>query len=51
MMKIKNSFKQLYEDWYFIRQDIVSYGISSILYIFLCLISNYNIQSFIYSLF
>lgn len=51
MMKIKNSFKLLYKNWYFIRQDIVSYGISTILYIFLCLISNYNIQSFIYGLF
>lgn len=39
------------ENWYFIRQDIVSYSISTFEYLSLCLISNFNIQSVIYGLF
>ena len=39
------------EKWYFIRQDIVSYLIPTILYILLCLFRNFTIQSVIYALF
>ena len=41
----------LKEKWYFIRQDIVSYNISTTLYIALCLIREFTIQSLIYGLF
>ena len=41
----------LKEKWYFIRQDIVSYTISTALYIALCLIREFTIQSLIYGLF
>ena len=41
----------LKEKWYFIRQDIVSYTISTTLYIALCLIREFTIQSLIYGLF
>lgn len=41
----------LKEKWYFIRQDIVSYAISTALYIALYLIREFTIQSLIYSLF
>ena len=47
-MTRKLTFK---ENWYFVRQDIVSYSISTIEYIILCLIVNFNIQSVIYGLF
>lgn len=39
------------EEWYFIRQDIVSYLIPTTLYIGLCLIKQFTIQSLIYGLF
>ena len=39
------------EEWYFIRQDIVSYAISTALYIALCLIREFTIQSLLYGLF
>ena len=42
------SFK---EKWYFIKQDIITYLISTIIYLFLCLIINFTFQSFIYALF
>ena len=48
MQNNKFNFK---EEWYFIRQDIVSYSISTFLYIILCLIKQMNLQSFLYSLF
>ena len=47
-MTNKLSFK---ENWYFLKQDIVSYSISTILYLFLCLISQFSFQSFVYGLF
>lgn len=43
-----NKFK---ENGYFIRQDIISYLMSTILYIGLCLIKNCSWQSFGYGLF
>lgn len=39
------------EEWYFIKQDIVSYLLSTSLYLVLCLIENFNIHSVIYGLF
>lgn len=39
------------EEWYFIRQDIVSYTISTIEYLILCLITDFSIQSMIYGTF
>lgn len=47
-MARKFTFK---ENWYFIRQDIVSYAISTVLYIALCLIREFSIHVFLYSLF
>lgn len=41
----------LKEKWYFARQDIVSYSISTILYIVLYLIREFKMQSLIYGLF
>lgn len=41
----------LKEKWYFIRQDIVSYAISTALYIALYLIREFTIHSLLYSLF
>ena len=41
----------LKEKWYFIRQDIVSYAISTALYIALGLIREFTIQSLLYGLF
>lgn len=45
---MKNKFK---ENWYFIKQDIISYLSSTILYIGLCLIENFTFNSFLYGLF
>lgn len=39
------------ENWYFIRQDIVSYLMSTFLYVFLSLIKDFSIQSVGYALF
>lgn len=39
------------EEWYFIRQDIVSYAISTLLYVGLCLIRNFTIHTALYSIF
>lgn len=39
------------EKWYFIRQDIVSYLISTILYITLCCIKFFSLRELLYSLF
>ena len=47
-MSRKFTFK---ENWYFIKQDIVSYSISTLLYLALCLIKEFNIHSVIYGLF
>lgn len=47
-MTRKFTFK---ENWYFIKQDIVSYSISTALYIALCLIREFTIHSVIYALF
>lgn len=41
----------LKEKWYFARQDIVSYSISTILYIVLYLIREFKMKSLIYGLF
>lgn len=47
-MPNKLSFK---DEWYFIKQDIVTYLISTILYLALCLVVEFTFQSFIYGLF
>lgn len=39
------------ENWYFIRQDIVSYLMSTTLYLGLCLIENFSMQCVGYALF
>lgn len=39
------------DEWYFTRQDIVTYLISTVLYLALCLIVDFSFQSFIYGLF
>ena len=44
-------FNSLCDNWFFIRQDIVSYLISTILYITLCLSKNFTVHSFVYGLF
>lgn len=41
----------LKEKWYFIKQDIVSYTMSTLLYIALCLITNFSWQSLFYAIF
>lgn len=41
----------LKEKWYFIKQDIVSYTMSTLLYIALCLITDFSIQSLLYAIF
>lgn len=48
---MQNNKFSLKEEWYFIRQDIVSYSISTLLYAMLCLIKQMELQTFIYSLF
>lgn len=48
MRKFLKSFK---ENWYFIRQDIVSYSMSTFLYVFLCLCREFTLQSVLYGLF
>lgn len=51
-MKAKNKFWETFKDnWYFIRQDIVSYSISTALYIGLCLIRSFTLQTALYGLF
>ncbi len=49
--KLKKVFKSFIDDWFFIRQDIVSYLMSTILYIALCLIREFSVHSFIYGMF
>lgn len=44
-------FKKIKENWYFIRQDITSYLISTILYVVLCLIKNFTFNSVVYGIF
>lgn len=44
-------WNDLKDNWYFIRQDIVSYLISTGLYIVLCLITDFSIYSLIYGIF
>lgn len=39
------------QEWYFIRQDINSYLISTIEYIILCLIKDFSVYSIIYAIF
>lgn len=39
------------EKWYFLKQDIVSYTMSTLLYIVLCLITDFSWQSVVYALF
>lgn len=39
------------DNWYFIRQDITSYLISTALHIVLCLICSFNVQSALYGVF
>lgn len=41
----------LKEKWYFIKQDIVSYTMSTLLYIALCLITDFSVQSLLYAIF
>ena len=47
-MTSKFNFK---EEWYFLKQDIVSYTIATAVYIGLCLLREVTIQTFIYNLF
>lgn len=47
-MKKNNKFNY---NWYFIKQDIVSYLIPTFLYLFLCLCRKFSIQSVIYGFF
>lgn len=47
-MQNKLTFK---EEWYFAKQDIVSYTMSTLFYILLNLITKFSFQIFIYSLF
>lgn len=44
-------FKSIKENWYFIKQDIVSYLISTGLYVVLCLIRNFTFNSALYGFF
>ena len=44
-------FRAFKENWYFIKQDIISYTISTVLYLTLCLIQSFTIQTAIYSIF
>jgi len=39
------------EEWYFIKQDINSYSISTSLYIVLCLLRSFSIQTILYAIF
>lgn len=48
---MKRFFNCIKENWFFIRQDIASYLISTILYISLCFISNYELYEIGYILF
>ena len=43
--------KKIKENWYFIKQDITSYLISTLEYLTLCIIRNYSIYSVSYGLF
>lgn len=47
-MTSKFNFK---EEWYFLKQDIVSYTIATAVYIGLCLLREVSLQTFIYNLF
>lgn len=44
-------WKKFKDNWYFIRQDIVSYAISTALHIGLCVIRTFTFQSALYGLF
>lgn len=50
-MKNKTFYESFKENWYFIRQDIVSYLISTVLYIVLWLFTDCSIYRVMYSLF
>lgn len=39
------------EKWYFTRQDIVSYTMSSVLYVVLCLMQHFSFHVFLYAVF
>ena len=43
--------KKLKDEWYFLRQDLVSYSISTFFYLALCLIREFSFNSVIYALF
>lgn len=51
MTSVKNRKFTVKEEWYFTRQDIVSYTISTLLYIALSLVKHFSLQSFLYALF
>ena len=44
-------WEKLKDNWFFIRQDIVSYSISTALYIGLCLIRSFTLQTALYAIF
>ena len=44
-------FKFVKNNWYFILQDVISYSISTTLYLVLCLIKDFSAQSLIYGFF
>ena len=44
-------WKKIKDNWYFIKQDIISYLIPTIIYITLCLFREFSIHSFTYALF
>lgn len=49
-MKKKNNLNFNY-NWYFIRQDIVSYLIPTLLYLFLCVCRDFTLSSVVYGFF
>lgn len=51
MPSLKSKKLTFKEEWYFTRQDIVSYSAATILYTVLSLIKNFSLQSFLYALF
>ena len=51
MTNQKNKKFTFAEEWYFARQDIVSYSISTLIYVALSLVVQFSLQSFLYALF
>ena len=51
MSKQKSNKLSFKDEWYFLKQDIASYSISTTIYLSLCLIREFSFQSLIYGLF